>query len=192
MFHNINLKTVARIALAIASFGCLTMAHAAFNGVSNNGANTLIFPTTPMASPSAPLTVTITGNSTAGIGSQLNAIQINGTNPGDFALVAGGTCAVNTVLANGDTCTQNIRFTPTTTGARSGLFQISCSPIILIGGFTVSCGNGIGTLANLSGIGSAMTAAVQSVPTLDPTALTLLALMMMITAGYFGFRRRAN
>jgi len=62
-------------------------------------------------SPAQPVTVTNIG----GVNLAISAIAVSGSNSGDFAQT--NSCAAT--LAPGTSCTINITFTPTTTGARS-------------------------------------------------------------------------
>ena len=71
---------------------------------------------------------------------------------------------------------------------RTGTFLVSCAPVGAPGGFTVICDSNVGTLINLQGIG----ALIQNIPALDAQNLTLLAVLLMMLAGYFGLRRRAG
>jgi Abnormal spindle-like microcephaly-assoc'd, ASPM-SPD-2-Hydin len=65
---------------------------------------------------SAAQTVTLMNNGNADL--TVSGVTLGGTNPGDFAIGA-NTCAAATV-APGNTCTVEVRFAPTATGARGG------------------------------------------------------------------------
>jgi hypothetical protein len=50
-------------------------------------------------------------------------IASSSANPGDFLVVAGGTCTVGAPLASGESCTVLVRFRPLAVGDRSGLLS---------------------------------------------------------------------
>jgi hypothetical protein len=64
------------------------------------------------------VTLTNSGGGTLTIGS----LTAGGTNPGDFTRA--GTCAVNTALASGQTCTLQYTFTPSASGNRSATLAV--------------------------------------------------------------------
>jgi len=81
------------------------------------------FPDTVVNVTSAPTTITITNGGTAAL--HITTVTLAGTNPGDFAVPAGSnTCNGATVAVNA-TCTFNVTFTPTGTGARQADLQIA-------------------------------------------------------------------
>lgn len=148
----------------------------------------LSFPNTILGAIGGPLSLTITSVGEMGAVNAITSVQIGGANAGDFALVGGGTCAVNSPLPAGSTCTQNVQFNPSAAGTRTGTFLVSCVPVGAIGGFTVVCDSNVGTLSNLQGIG----ALIQNIPALGAQNLTLLAVLLIMLAGYFGLRRGKN
>ena len=182
-------KTLKALCLVTALSGVgMSAAHAGLPSNSFFSIPTLLsFPATSVGAPSAPLVITVVSSGT----NTINSMQLAGTNAADFALVAGGTCAVGGSVVNGTSCTQNVRFTPSAPGARLANFMVGCSPTAVVGGFQVICATGIpGILKNLDGTGIAL--AVQSVPALDGKSLTAMALLMMALASYFGFRRNKD
>jgi hypothetical protein len=76
-----------------------------------------------VGAPSAPATVTITNSGAGSLSFWRIGIATSSVNPTDFTVVAGGTCALATTLASGESCTVLVRFTPTNGGARSGLLS---------------------------------------------------------------------
>ena len=92
----------------------------------------------------APTTVTL--SNTAGPDLHLSAVAITSAslNPGDFQIVAGGTCSSSTVLAAGQSCTALVRFKPTATGTRSGLLRFWINPSTGTYIDTTLTGNGSG------------------------------------------------
>jgi hypothetical protein len=81
------------------------------------------FPDTVVNVTSAPTTVTITNGGTAAL--HITTVTLAGTNAGDFAVPAGSnTCNGATVAVNA-TCTVNVTFTPTGTGARQANLQVA-------------------------------------------------------------------
>jgi len=81
------------------------------------------FPDTVVNVTSAPVTVTITNGGSAAL--HITAVTLAGTNPGDFAVPSGSnTCNGATVAVNA-TCTLNVTFTPSGTGARQADLQIA-------------------------------------------------------------------
>src|SRR5208282_6006074 len=89
-------------------------------------ASPFAFPNQTMGTTSAPLSLTLmnSGNAVLVINSFL---PLTGSNPGDFALVAGGgTCGpVPITLAAGASCTVQFTFTPSTTTAESATLTVS-------------------------------------------------------------------
>lgn len=84
-------------------------------GISVLPVATLSFGTTGVGVATSPQTITITSAGDAAL--QLGTIVLAGSHPGDFAIVA-NPCS-NASLAPGATCQLSLRFTPTTTGART-------------------------------------------------------------------------
>jgi hypothetical protein len=81
----------------------------------------LDFPDTTVSTTSATSTVTIKNAGSATL--HITTLNLAGTNPGDFALVA-NTCNGATVVVNG-ICTVGVAFTPTGTGARQANLQVA-------------------------------------------------------------------
>jgi hypothetical protein len=81
------------------------------------------FPDTTVNTTSAPTTITITNGGSAAL--HITTVTLAGTNPGDFAIPsASNTCGAATVAVNA-TCTFNVTFTPTGTGARAADLQVA-------------------------------------------------------------------
>ncbi len=72
---------------------------------------------------SASQTVTII--STGALDLNVSAIALGGDNPGEFAIGAGGACGSTITLALGESCTVEVFFTPSTTGAMSASLDIT-------------------------------------------------------------------
>jgi hypothetical protein len=72
---------------------------------------------------SDPATVTITNSGSGSLSFWRFGIASSSVNPTDFAVVTGGTCALSTTLASGESCTVLVRFRPTAGGVRSGLLS---------------------------------------------------------------------
>jgi Bacterial Ig-like domain (group 2)/Divergent InlB B-repeat domain len=86
----------------------------------------LTFGSQAVSTTSAPLSVTVTNNSTAAV--NFSGFTITGANAGDFAVSAGtsGTvCSGTGTLAAGASCAINVLFTPGAAGARAGTLNIA-------------------------------------------------------------------
>jgi len=68
-------------------------------------------------------TVTLGNNGTAAL--TLDSVAISGGNAADFAL--GGNCTIGNAIAAGSSCTAQVVFTPSATGARTGTLTIGTS-----------------------------------------------------------------
>ena len=75
-----------------------------------------------VGSTSAARTVTITNTGTAEL--HVTAATLGGTDAGDFAIVTDG-CSAVAAVATGDSCTIDVSFTPTATGARAASLSIA-------------------------------------------------------------------
>jgi sugar lactone lactonase YvrE len=112
----------------------------------------LVFPNTPVNTASAPLTVTLsnTGNAPLSFsnqnedvvrkqrqqapatarasakGARPNVVDFNsyGNISGPFTIASGGTCNFDNGIAAGDSCTMNVTFNPTATGAATGIIHL--------------------------------------------------------------------
>jgi len=113
----------------------------------------LAFPSTPVNTASAPLTVTLsnTGNAPLSFsnqneddivrkqrheapanarasakGARPDVVDFNsyGNISGPFTIASGGTCNFDDGIAAGDSCTMNVTFNPTTTGAATGIIHL--------------------------------------------------------------------
>ena len=140
-------------------------------GVSLSPANSLSFPATAVGASSLAQTVTLTNNGGAGL--TIASVAVTG----DFALTAGSNCAG--AVQAGSSCSVNLLFAPTTTGARVGTLTIldttTGSPHVLgLGGtgvdFAVAAdGQTSATIAN--GSSAAFPLLVSSNTTVGGTAM---------------------
>jgi hypothetical protein len=76
-----------------------------------------------LGSASSPTTVTLTDSGSAALA--LSAISIQGTNAQDFSIQTGASCVTGGSIAAGTSCSLNVIFKPTGTGARSATVTIS-------------------------------------------------------------------
>src|SRR6202050_2689426 len=87
--------------------------------------SSLTFGSQALATTSAPLSVTVTNNSTAAV--SFSGFTITGANAGDFAVPAaasGAACSSTGTLAAGASCTINVLFTPGAAGARTATLEL--------------------------------------------------------------------
>jgi len=186
-----NFEDINPNAIAVDSFGDLYISDAYNHLVSEVGPNgDLVFPSTPVNSTSAPLTVTLsnTGNAPLQFANQneddvvrgnqsrpgrgakniadrprANVVDFGsyGSISGPFAIASGGTCNFDDGIAAGASCTMNVTFTPTAAGPATG-------EIFLY----TSSGTG-GSNSNeilLSGTGTAVTTTTTATLTPSPLA----------------------
>ena len=88
--------------------------------------SSLTFGSQALTTTSAPLSVTVTNNSTAAV--NFSGFTITGTNAGDFGVPAGtsgAACSATGTLAAGASCTINVLFTPGAAGARAATLNIA-------------------------------------------------------------------
>ena len=149
-----NAEEINANAVALDQFGDIFISDAANHIVSEVGPfGDLVFPSTPVNSTSAPLTVTLsnTGNAPLVFSNQDdegvvparsrkahsadgssakrdrgNVVDFNsyGNIEGPFAIASGGTCNFDNGIDAGTSCTMNVTFTPTATGGASGLIHL--------------------------------------------------------------------
>jgi len=110
------------------------------------------------------VTVSNTGNAPL----LLNGLSVTGTNANDFAIAAGGTCAVGGSVAAGANCTIALSFTPAAASARSASLSIAHNA------------TATPTTVALSGTG---TSAPQAVIALNKNALTFTSQALSTTSG---------
>ena len=191
---------------SVVAFSCLAFTGFIAPGTTSAGVSTFPFvfgsPVTTNLTSTAigvggtPKTVTITlnPNNQTATGGKIVALSLSGANAPDFAIVPGGTCIPGTTVltpittTTGQSCTVNVRYTPSTNATENGLLQVTCQAIGIIGGFSVVCNvaGTTGTIANLVGA----IAALLPVPALNPWMTTALALLLL-AMGTFGAMRRA-
>lgn len=89
------------------------------------------------------VTITAGGSVATTLGPVL--ISMNGTNPGDFAMIGGGSnpCAPNQVLAVAATCNLRFQMTPTATGARTATARVNGTATVDV--VLNGTGNAVGT-----------------------------------------------
>ena len=178
------------LALAAIAFAASLAPGATFAGVSTfpfvfATPTTSNLQSTAIGVGGTPRTVTITLNpngQTATAGKIVN-LALAGANAADFAIVPGGTCIPGTTVltpittTTGQSCTVNLRYTPSTSATENALLQVTCQASAVIGGFSVTCNvaGATGTLGSLVGT----LAALVPVPALDPWATTALALLLL-------------
>jgi hypothetical protein len=86
----------------------------------------LTFGSQAVSTTSAPLSVTVTNNSTGAV--NFSGFTITGMNAGDFAVPAGttgGACSPTGTVAAGGSCTISVAFTPGANGARAATLNIA-------------------------------------------------------------------
>jgi hypothetical protein len=153
---------------------------------------------TGVGSPSGVQTVTLILNpngQTTVFPGRLQTLGFSGANAADFAVVPGGTCAPGTTTLSpittttGQSCTVNVRYTPSATGSESAFLTASCLPVALVGGFSVNCSGVVGSVASF--VGSLLAPVIaQQIPTLSTSMLTVLALSIFVFGAVFSLRRR--
>ena len=84
---------------------------------------TVDFGSVQLGMSSDPVTVTLSNSAGGGLTFWRFGIATSSVNPGDFAVVPGGTCTLSSTLAAGDSCTVLVRFRPAASGVRSGLLS---------------------------------------------------------------------
>ena len=131
-------------------------------------------------------TVTVVLNGGQSLGETVNISNISAT--GDFT-VTGGSCVGATGLTANDTCTLNLSFTPTATGSRSGVLNVTCNVVMAaIGVIGLNCDNVSHVAYNLAGTGI-MAAIAQAVPLMGREGFTLL-ILLMFAASLYALRRK--
>ena len=86
----------------------------------------------------------------------------------------------------GDSCSIDVRFSPTAAGARVGTLTVDCSPLPAVGGITITCDFDDTTIANiaLNGLGAILAAVSVSVPTIGRYEMTALAMLLFALAAW--------
>jgi len=87
--------------------------------------NPLAFGNQPLNTPSAAMTVTVTNNSA---GALPVTFAVTGTNAADFVAATGAANGCGATLAAAGSCTVDVVFTPTVTGAEAGTLTIGTAP----------------------------------------------------------------
>lgn len=122
-----------------------------------------------------------TDGSVAGV--RIDSIVITG-DPGksDYS----GTCTPGMVLGGGSSCTIQYAVTSNSPGNFSEQINIGCSPVQAIGVTMVLCTDqSEHTFHNLL----AEFFSATPVPTMSRQAFTMMCLLILVTGGYFGFRK---
>ena len=114
--------------LAVSGNGSIYIGDAAGTGQIgevNVTAGVLSFPSQPTLTTSGALIVTVTDTAAMAVGA--SGAVITGTDMGDFAIAAGGTCntAAGFTLNPGQSCTINVTFTPGATGTRTAQINLT-------------------------------------------------------------------
>ena len=103
--------------------------NVALGGAGTAGSSSLLSPASvdfgsvQVGLSSDPVTVTLSNTGGGNLTFWRFGIASSSVNPTDFAVVAGGTCALSLTLATGESCTVLVRFRPAAPGARSGLLS---------------------------------------------------------------------
>jgi hypothetical protein len=105
----------------------------------------LSFPSQSTSTTSSALTVTVTDTASMPVGA--SGAVIAGTDMGDFAIAAGGTCNTSTgfTLNSGQSCTILVTFTPGATGTRTAVINLTTQSEIYGGTLQTIQLNGNGT-----------------------------------------------
>jgi hypothetical protein len=119
-------------------------------------------------------------------GSGVAQLSLLGVVPGSDFQITGGTCTqgVTTFVNPGDSCTIDVRFVPSATGARAGTLTVDCMPLAAPGGIAINCDVNNQTIANLALNGLGALAAALAVPGLGRYEITALALTLFALAGW--------
>lgn len=154
-------------------------------------ATALAFPDTGIGATPTARTLTLVNQGPGALA--LQQITLAGPQAADFSLGSGGTCAVNTTLAQGANCTLALAFQPGAVGARVATLQVTSSgtnppDVALSGNGTAAAQPAIGVVPGALNFNVNASAA-----TIDPQLLTLQSTgasvlrvnSMQITAGSF-------
>ncbi len=117
---NLNLGGATFIVTEAAASGTTTVAPAATAALS---LSTLNFGNQKVGTTSAVKSVTLTNSGGGTL--TITALTSSGSNPGDFS--RSGTCAINSALTAGQSCTVQYSFTPSATGNRSATLAVGTS-----------------------------------------------------------------
>jgi hypothetical protein len=179
------LHSTTRTALTLALLCLASVAEAGFtNFISPVSSNNIVFQPGQII----PITVNIRSNNMPPNVITLNGISIGSNVGGQFVVAPGGTCQVNTTYNNNQTCTVNVQFLGSSSGQFNGDLQMSCFYTSALGGYMVTCGP-TNTLS-LGRMATFMGNAMQTVPALTPTTISLLALLLFGLTAFFGLRKR--
>jgi hypothetical protein len=139
------------------------------------------------------VTITLNPNGQTTTAGRLVNISFSGPNAPDFAIVPGGTCVPGTTIltpittTTGQSCTVNVRYTPSSNATESGFLQVTCQASAIVGGFSVVC-NAAGATGAIAALVGAIGALIP-VPALDPWMTTALALLMLSMGTFIAMRR---
>ena len=138
------------------------------------------------------VTITLNPNGQTVTAGRLVTIAFSGPNAVDFAIVPGGTCVPGTTILNpittttGQSCTVNVRYTPSGNATENGFLQVTCQASAVIGGFSVVC-NAAGATGAVAALVGAI-GGIIPVPALDPWMTTALALFLLAMGSFIAMR----
>lgn len=138
------------------------------------GPATINFPNQAVGTTSTPQNTTLTATEVPndpGYAVQIQNISISPS--GEFSKGAG--CNPGTVLDNGENCAFPTTFTPSTAGARSAAYSITCSVVSLATVSNIICNNTPQTVISLNGTGFVLS----PIPSLGRVGLTFLAVSLL-------------
>ncbi len=138
-------------------------------------------------------TLTMTASTSNPTGVRFASAFVLNPNAGSqFQIVPGGTCALATAYANGQTCTVNVQFTGTSPGSFNAqlLGQCELVPFVAVGGYGISCDSTTPGLQSTLGafVGTGIAAGVDALGT---TGFATLILMLLGLGAFFTLRRQS-
>jgi hypothetical protein len=179
------IQTIYRAGLTLAMFCLASVAQAGFtNYITPSSSSSIVFQPGQII----PITVNIRSNNMPSNVITLNGISIGSNVGGQFVIAPGGTCQVNSTFTNNQTCTVNVQFLGSSSGQFNGDLQMSCTYTSALGGYLVTCGPT--NTISLGRMAAFMGNAMQTVPALTPTSISLLALLLFGLTAFFGLRKR--
>ncbi len=178
-------RFIKSLAVLLVCFGASLQAWA---GVAIFGNFSSSLPEIQSLTPGQIFPVTLTANtSTDGI-TFTTPFVFNPNGGNQFNVVPGGTCAVGTFVASGQTCTVLVQFVGATPGAFTGTLLGQCTFNAVVGGYSINCASGAqGVLGQFAGNGLAAV-----VDTLGASGLSLLMLAVLGMGAFVSLRRPAG